>query len=325
MPTARPLPTVPPDATFPAANPRPLYTAVPQAAAKPSAGPKSATAPPSAAATGAPLPSAFAQANTFVYGSPPPNTYAGPGDAPQIFYVTLTPTVWTPNATVRINAITTTQRAALGDLVGNEHDHALVGRRRAVARRVLRQRHEPAAGRDVDAPAAHRVAQRRSKREHSDHGLDPAELAGERPAALSGGYSAERREGADGSPARSRHASRRPPRARSRTCRCRAAARPWRRACAVWSPGRFPQLVVHQAVPANPDHVERGHGIFHPKLLQRVVLREREQHPLAGRHRPHPMRPCSRRASVSATASRSVVFGACTTSALQNVFPSGTL
>jgi hypothetical protein len=43
-----------------------------------------------------------------VFGSPPANTYAGPGDAPQIFYVTLTPTAFTPSSTVRVNAITTT-------------------------------------------------------------------------------------------------------------------------------------------------------------------------------------------------------------------------
>jgi len=51
-----------------------------------------------------------------VFGSPPPSNYAGPGDAPQIFYATLTPTVFQPNSTVRINAITTTnvQRISIG-------------------------------------------------------------------------------------------------------------------------------------------------------------------------------------------------------------------
>ena len=56
----------------------------------------------------------FQQPN--VYGSPPPNTYAGPGDAPQIFYAQLSPTVVSPNSTVRINAITTTnvQKLTIG-------------------------------------------------------------------------------------------------------------------------------------------------------------------------------------------------------------------
>jgi hypothetical protein len=62
------------------------------------------------------MPSAFAQANVFVYGSPPPSTFAGPGDVPQIFYVMLSPTVLTANTTVHVNAITTTnvQRLTIG-------------------------------------------------------------------------------------------------------------------------------------------------------------------------------------------------------------------
>ncbi len=44
----------------------------------------------------------------YVYGSPPPSNYAGPGDAPVIFYAQLSPTVLTPNSTVKVNAITTT-------------------------------------------------------------------------------------------------------------------------------------------------------------------------------------------------------------------------
>jgi type II secretory pathway component GspD/PulD (secretin) len=109
IPTPRALPTVPPNATFPMVAPRPQYTPTPQPASKAGA-PSSKGAQPTATGSPSsqPLPSAFAQANTFVYGSPPPNTYAGPGDAPNIFYVTLTPTVFTSNATVRINAITTT-------------------------------------------------------------------------------------------------------------------------------------------------------------------------------------------------------------------------
>ena len=129
IPTPRPLPTLPPNVIFPAS---PAATPTPAPAASPAPGRtaqpvdtggkvRAATTgspAPSPASTGSPLalPSAFAQANTFVYGSPPPNTYAGPGDVPQIFYATLTPTVFTPNATVRINAITTTnvQRLTIG-------------------------------------------------------------------------------------------------------------------------------------------------------------------------------------------------------------------
>ncbi len=125
VPTPRPLPTLAPSVSFPLVNPT---TPVPQATAVPASPPPGAS--PSAKASGAPgpapggaggtpapvLPSAFAQANTFVFGSPPANTYAGPGDPPQIFYVTLTPTAFTPSSTVRVNAITTTnvQRLTLG-------------------------------------------------------------------------------------------------------------------------------------------------------------------------------------------------------------------
>jgi hypothetical protein len=55
----------------------------------------------------APMPSAFAQANTFVFGSPPPNNFAAPGDAVQIFYVSLSPTVVSYGTPVTLNAITT--------------------------------------------------------------------------------------------------------------------------------------------------------------------------------------------------------------------------
>jgi type II secretory pathway component GspD/PulD (secretin) len=125
IPTARPLPTLPPNARFPSAAPAPARTptpapkptASPGASAAPSPGPGGAS-PSAASASGAPLPtpSAFAQANVYVYGSPPPSTFAGPNEAPQIFYAQLGPTVLTPNATVRINAITTTnvQKVTIG-------------------------------------------------------------------------------------------------------------------------------------------------------------------------------------------------------------------
>ena len=122
VPTPRPLPTVPPNAGFPAAAPgrqqpqRAVVTPPPPPAAVagtplPQAVP-AATGPPTPQAT----PTALSQANVFVYGQPPQNTYAAPGDAPQIFYATLSPTVLTPNATVRISAVTTTnvQRVTIG-------------------------------------------------------------------------------------------------------------------------------------------------------------------------------------------------------------------
>jgi type II secretory pathway component GspD/PulD (secretin) len=133
VPTPRPLPTLPPGTAFPpvsttpqpsvrrtplpgkrgVAAPRTPSAASQPGGAQPASGSELTPAPSSAAP--APTPSAFAQANVFVYGSPPPNTFAGPGDVPQIFYAMLSPTVLAPNTTVRINAITTTnvQRLAI--------------------------------------------------------------------------------------------------------------------------------------------------------------------------------------------------------------------
>lgn len=111
IPTARPLPTLPPGAAFP--NLPPAVASRPVATPGPIGSPRPvATSPGTPQAT----PAAFGQANTFVYGSPPPNTYAAPGDAPQIFYASFTPSVLTPTATARINVITTTnvQRVTIG-------------------------------------------------------------------------------------------------------------------------------------------------------------------------------------------------------------------
>ena len=119
IPTPRPLPTVPPNSGFPAESP----ARQPQGrAATPVPFPAAPTPVPPAApvATGAPTPqatpTALAQANIYVYGSPPPNTFAAPGDAPQIFYAVFQPTVLSANATVRVSAITTTnvQRLTIG-------------------------------------------------------------------------------------------------------------------------------------------------------------------------------------------------------------------
>jgi type II secretory pathway component GspD/PulD (secretin) len=108
LPTPRPLPTLPPSTTFPTAAPAPARTPVPT----PSPGRDTRAATPgpapSTSTSLAPTPAAFAQANVYVYGSPPPSTYAGPGDAPQIFYAMLSPTVLTPNTTIKVSAIVTT-------------------------------------------------------------------------------------------------------------------------------------------------------------------------------------------------------------------------
>jgi type II secretory pathway component GspD/PulD (secretin) len=117
LPTPQALPTLPPNAAFPSPpartpTPVPARSATPVASAKPSPG----GATPNPSTTPLATPSAFAQANVYIFGSPPPSTYAGPGDAPQIFYAMLQPTVLTPNTNVRVNVITTTnvQKVTIG-------------------------------------------------------------------------------------------------------------------------------------------------------------------------------------------------------------------
>ena len=125
VPTARPLPTLPPNASFPTAPPSaaPARTIAPKAAKSPapgspgpSASPGAVSGSPGPSASPVSTPSAFAQANVYVYGSPPPSTYAGPNDAPQIFFAQLQPTVLTANTTVRVSVITTTnvQKVTIG-------------------------------------------------------------------------------------------------------------------------------------------------------------------------------------------------------------------
>ncbi len=133
IPTARPLPTVPPNSGFPSARPlQPQQQQPPQQQQQQQQQRQPVTTPPPPAAGTTPVPlvvpgasasptpqatpSALAQANVFTYGSPPPSTYAGPGDAPQIFYATLSPTVLSGNTTIHVSAITTTnvQRMTIG-------------------------------------------------------------------------------------------------------------------------------------------------------------------------------------------------------------------
>jgi hypothetical protein len=54
-----------------------------------------------------PTSSAMAATNVFVYGSPPPNNYAGPTAGVQIFYVQFSPTVVKEGTIVQVSAITT--------------------------------------------------------------------------------------------------------------------------------------------------------------------------------------------------------------------------
>jgi len=123
IPTPQPLPTLPPNAQFPTPPPKApaaARTPVPSPGASPalgaSKGELTATSSPSPGTTPVGTPSAFAQTNVFTFGSPPPSNYAGPSEAPQIFYATLQPTVLTANATVRVSAITTTnvQKVSIG-------------------------------------------------------------------------------------------------------------------------------------------------------------------------------------------------------------------
>ena len=54
-----------------------------------------------------PVNSAFAQTNVFTYGSPPPNNYADPTQASQIFYVQVKPTVVRNGQVISISVVTT--------------------------------------------------------------------------------------------------------------------------------------------------------------------------------------------------------------------------
>ena len=111
LPTAEPLPTLPPNTM--------LATAAPSKVRRASQ-PPAVLHTPIAAPTLAPVPtpSAFAASNVFEYGSAPQNNYAGPQGSPQIFYARLTPTVLAPTSTIAVDAVTTTNvtRVMIGTL-----------------------------------------------------------------------------------------------------------------------------------------------------------------------------------------------------------------
>jgi type II secretory pathway component GspD/PulD (secretin) len=114
------LPAIVADATLPPRRRRDTAAIAPVTPIAPVAVPtpaRYATAPPPGSITPMPLTpppaapasanSAFAQTNVFTYGSPPPNNYADPAQAPQIFYVQVKPTVVKNGQPVTISAVTT--------------------------------------------------------------------------------------------------------------------------------------------------------------------------------------------------------------------------
>lgn len=97
IPTPEPLPTLPPGTALPAPGTTPVPLV--QAWSTPGSSPPSLPIP---------TPAEFAQANEFHYGSVPANTYAAPGDPPQIFYALFSPTVLQNAAHVTLSVIATT-------------------------------------------------------------------------------------------------------------------------------------------------------------------------------------------------------------------------
>lgn len=114
VPTPNPLPTLPPGTVLPTQGvslhlPIPTMRALPTA--PPPFRPLSRRMPTQIAGlltpTPSPMPSAFAQANVFTFGSPPPNNFASSGDSVQIFYASLSPTVVSYGTPITVTAITT--------------------------------------------------------------------------------------------------------------------------------------------------------------------------------------------------------------------------
>jgi hypothetical protein len=111
MPTPAALPTLPPNAhlplplgQMPLPGPSPAFEV-------------SQTPVPQILPTPQPTSSAMAATNVFVYGSPPPNNYAGPTAGVQIFYVQFSPTVVKEGTIVHVSAITTSNATTV--TIGN--------------------------------------------------------------------------------------------------------------------------------------------------------------------------------------------------------------
>lgn len=103
VPTPAPLPTLPPGTRLPtyqlpspAPDPKPTTVS---AAVLPTPFPTLTLAP-------MPTPTAFANTNVFVYGSPPPSTYAMDAAASQIYYVEFSPTLIRNGTPVQISVVT---------------------------------------------------------------------------------------------------------------------------------------------------------------------------------------------------------------------------
>ena len=115
VPTPNPLPPVPPGAVLPSQEQLGQRLSGPSMRPLPSPPspfrPFSRRVPRQIAAlptpTPSPVPSVFAQTNVFTYGSPPPSNFAAPGDAAQIFYASLSPTLVSYGTPITVTAVTT--------------------------------------------------------------------------------------------------------------------------------------------------------------------------------------------------------------------------
>ncbi len=108
VPTPRPLPTLPEGMRLPSKSVLPSPHAEPSPVAAPTPpGPLLSTPSPMPSPVPMPTPTAFATTNVFVYGSPPPNTFANDSDAPQIFYAQFSPTLLRNGAPVQVFVVTT--------------------------------------------------------------------------------------------------------------------------------------------------------------------------------------------------------------------------
>jgi len=104
-----PLPTVPPSGDLPTLPPEAHIVTRPIGRRARTVGGLAPASPYTPVPSAAPLPTptAFGQANQFIYGKPPQNTSAAPGDPPQIFYASLGPTVLQNGTLMKVAAITT--------------------------------------------------------------------------------------------------------------------------------------------------------------------------------------------------------------------------
>lgn len=121
LPSAKPLPTLPPNTQLPQPNGQlpqnmpPPRDAPAFGVSGPTSNPADARKTPILASTQ----SALAQTNEFKFGAPPQNNFAKPTDTAQIFYATLSPTVVTNGAQVRVAVVTNTNVSAVHLAIGS--------------------------------------------------------------------------------------------------------------------------------------------------------------------------------------------------------------